>query len=136
MVGAYTKNRCLSFENARKWVPSGQKWSKKCALVDTARRTRGLKVSRTRTPAERCRNRVDKLAQEKQGSSLNNRVAQCVKAQIQLSSPDGKVEWVPSRSQAQGNSVGLVWDSVHVYGIYLHGHVTGRSRPTVPSSPL
>ena len=48
----------------------------------------------------------------------------------------GKARVVLSKSQAQGNSVGLVLEALHLYGIYLQGHVTKRSRPTIPSTPL
>ena len=38
----------------------------------------------------------------------------CVKAQIQLSSPDGKGGWVPSRSQAQGRCGRIVLRYVYM----------------------
>ena len=43
---------------------------------------------------------------------------------------------LPSRSQAQGNAVGLLCGLGTCYGIYLKGHVTERSHPTVPSGPF
>ena len=65
-------------------------------------------------------------------STVNNWVSQCVKVQILLSSPDGKGEWVPSRSLAPGITVVLSHLRLHGYRLYQQGHVTWRSCPTVP----
>ena len=66
----------------------------------------------------------------------NSWVAQRVKAQIPLSSPDGKVGSVPSRLLAQGRC-GWIPPSYSTWLRNLHqqGHVTKRSRPTVPTGP-
>jgi hypothetical protein len=63
-----------------------------------------------------------------------------VKARIKLSSPSGKVEMVPSWSQAQGNGWidrGIKLSrSVYVYISIYDGHVMAMPSYPVPSGPF
>jgi hypothetical protein len=49
-----------------------------------------------------------------------------------LSSPSGQVAGGPEQVAGSGNGVEMLHLRVHAYGMCLQGHVTTRSRPTVP----
>ena len=86
---------------SRKYSKNAQ-WNSKIAMVasdltqkDSKRRTLA-QSTRTGTRIQKQAQKYDELALV-DSLHFNNRVAQCVKVQIPLSSPDGKGGWVPSR---------------------------------------